>query len=245
MLPEIAVAAWVVLIFATIIAGMSKTALPGAATIPVAIFASVLPARESTAVLLVLFIVGDVVALWSYRSHADWSSLVKLAPAVVIGLVTGAIFLGLAEDVTVRRVIGIILLLLIFITLWRRRTSNPRPEPRRRVAAIYGALGGFTTMVANAGGSVMSMYFLAMRFPVKVFLGTAAWFFAVINLTKVPFAIGLGLLTPQTLLLDLALLPAMLIGAFAGRLVANRINQRIFEQIVIVLTIIGAIYLLI
>ena len=111
--------------------------------------------------------------------------------------------------------------------------------------AGYGTLGGFTTMVANAGGPVMSMYFLAARFEVKAFLGTAAWFFAIVNIAKLPFAVGLGLLTPQTLLIDLVLVPAVLVGGAIGRLIANRIDQTLFERIVFVLTVVAALYLLV
>ena len=100
-------------------------------------------------------------------------------------------------------------------------------------------------MVANAGGPVMSMYFLASGFRVMAFLGTAAWFYALVNLTKLPIMFGLGLITPATLLMDLVLVPAVLVGAFGGRLIAGRINQTWFERIVIALTIVGALYLLV
>ena len=120
-----------------------------------------------------------------------------------------------------------------------------RARARRRVATgIYGTLGGFTTMVANAAGPVMSMYFLATRTPVKVFLGTSAWFFAIVNLTKVPFLAGIGLLTPEVLLLDLTLAPMVVIGALIGIRIARRMPQRLFDRLVIALTIAGSIYLL-
>ncbi|MDX2376521.1 sulfite exporter TauE/SafE family protein [Microbacterium sp. LRZ72] len=247
---EVTTAGWALLAVAAIIVGLSKAALPGANTIAVAIFAGVLPARESTAALLLLLIVGDLFALWAYRRHADWRALVRLAPAVVVGLLLGALFLAVADDAWVRRTIGVILLLVIAVTLWRRRAAKapvpgPTPvRPRWPAAVGYGTVGGFTTMVANAGGPVMSMYFLASGFRVMAFLGTAAWFFALVNLAKVPFAISLGLLTPQTLLLDLTLVPAVLIGAFAGRAIASRIPQAVFERVVIVLTVVGAVYLL-
>jgi len=243
MFLEVSAGGWALLAVAAVIVGISKTALPGAATLSVAIFAGVLPSRASTATLLVLLIVGDVFALWAYRRHADWRTLLRLAPAVVAGLLVGAVFLALADDVSVRRVIGVILLVLVAITLWRRRV-DPVVAPSRSVAVAYGSLGGFTTMVANAGGPVMSMYFLAAKFPVKTFLGTAAWFFAVVNIAKLPFSIGLGLLTPQSLLIDLVLVPAVLIGAFGGRLLADRLDQTLFERFVIVLTVVGAVYLL-
>lgn len=244
MLLELPVGVWVLLTCAAFIVGISKTALPGAATIAVAIFAGVIPARESTATLLVLLIVGDAFALLAYRRHADWRALLRLTPAVIVGLLTGAVFLALADDGSVRRVIGVILLALVAFTLWRRRVDSA-VSPRRSVSAAYGTLGGFTTMVANAGGPVMSMYFLAARFPVKTFLGTAAWFFAIVNVAKLPFSVGLGLLTPAGLLIDLVLVPAVLVGALTGRLLANRLDQTLFEHIVIVFTILGAVYLLV
>ena len=91
----------------------------------------------------------------------------------------------------------------------------------------------------------MSMYFLAAGFQVKAFLGTSAWFFAVINLTKVPIMAGIGMFSRETLTMDLLLVPAVVIGAFVGRAVATRIKQRVFEWIVVVSTLVGAVYLLV
>lgn len=247
LLPDLAPIAWALLALAALLVGVSKTALPGINTLSIAVFAAILPAKASTGALLLLLIVGDVFALLSYRRHADWATLVRLIPAVVAGVVAGAFFLALADDTWVRRVIGVILLLIIAFTLWqRRRTVSAGGPGSGRAARIgYGSLGGFTTMVANAGGPVMSMYFIAARFPVKAFLGTAAWFFAVINLAKVPVSVSLGLITPSTLLLDLLLVPGVIAGAFVGRWIALRIEQRTFEWAVVVCTVLGAVYLLV
>ena len=228
---------------AALIVGLSKTAVPGAATIAVALFATVLPARTSTATLLLLLIVGDVMALLMYRRHADVKALLRLAPAVVAGLAAGALFLVVADDTGVRRTIGVILLALVALTLWLRRRPA-RPLHASGLAWGYGSLGGFTTMVANAGGPVMSMYFLASGFAVKAFLGTSAWFFAIVNIVKVPIMAGIGLITPHTLLLDAVLAPLVIIGGAVGWFLAGRIPQKVFEVIVIILTVVGAVYLL-
>lgn len=245
---DLGLGGWILLAVAAVVVGISKAALPGAGTLAVAAFAAVLPAKQSTATLLVLLIIGDIFALWAYRRHADWRTLARLVPAVAVGLVLGALFLSVADDFWVRRSIGVILLILIAVTLWRRygRRGTPDPDrPRWPAATAYGSMGGFTTMVANAGGPVMSMYFLASGFPVMAFLGTAAWFFAIVNLTKLPIMFGLGLITPETLLTDLILVPAVLVGAFGGRMIAQRIDQAWFERIVVVLTVVGALYLLV
>ncbi|CAM3506529.1 sulfite exporter TauE/SafE family protein [Occultella aeris] len=291
-LTEFTALAWALLVLGALIVGLSKAALPGANTITIAIFAALLPARESTAVLLILLIVGDVFAVWAYRKHADWPTLRRLVPTVLAGVALGVVFLALADDAWVRRVIAVILLLVIGVTLLRRAvgrraeiraaTGSGTESSQARVAAagggsvasgavagtggsaapqdssaagsgslarriqtgIYGTLGGFTTMVANAGGPVMSMYFIASRFSVKRFLGTSAWFFAIVNVTKVPFQAGLGLITVPGLLLNLVLIPAVIAGAFLGRWLAPRIDQALFERLVIILTVVGALYLL-
>ncbi|WP_426322249.1 sulfite exporter TauE/SafE family protein [Microbacterium sp. E-13] len=238
---------WALLALGAVVVGLSKTAVPGAGTIAVAIFAAVLPAKQSTGVLLLLLIVADLFAVTMYRRHADWRTLVRLAPAVVAGVLVGVVFLWFADDLWVKRSIGVILLAVIAITLLRRRftSSVGAAGPHPVAAATYGTLGGFTTMVANAAGPVMSMYFLAARFEVKAFLGTAAWFFAIVNLFKVPFSVGIGIITAPGLLIDLVLVPVVVASAFFGRWLADRMSQAVFEKVVIVFTIVGAAYLLI
>ncbi|MET8646663.1 sulfite exporter TauE/SafE family protein [Streptomyces sp. NPDC004675] len=239
------------LAFAALLVGFSKTAVSGANTVSLAIFAAVLPARASTGVLLPVLIVGDVLAVLTYRRHAHWPTLWRLFPAVAAGVVLGTLFLVWADDEVVRTSIGAILLLMAAVTMWRRRRSEQDVEPDavttragRAKARSYGVLGGFTTMVANAGGPVMSMYLLSAGFRKLGFLGTSAFFFLIVNVSKVPFSAGLGLIDGRSLLLDAALALFVVPGAFLGKWAVNRINQRLFEQLVIAATVVGGVQLL-
>ncbi|MEU5926791.1 sulfite exporter TauE/SafE family protein [Streptomyces antimycoticus] len=239
---------------ASILVGFSKTAVSGANTVSLAIFAAVLPARESTGVLLPLLIVGDLLAVRTYRRHAHWGTLVRLFPAVAAGVVVGTVFLLWAGDAEVRTSIGAILLLMAGVTVWRRRAAARAEAPAttpdadgagaRLKAGSYGVLGGFTTMVANAGGPVMSLYLLSAGFRKLGFLGTSAWFFLIVNVAKVPFSVGLGLIDARSLLLDALLALFVLPGAYIGRACVDRINQRLFERLVIGATVLGGLQLL-
>ncbi|WP_435858562.1 sulfite exporter TauE/SafE family protein [Streptomyces milbemycinicus] len=235
--------AFVALAAAAILVGFSKSAVSGANTVSLAIFAAVLPARESTGVLLPLLIVGDVFAVYNYRRHADWATLIRLFPAVAAGVVAGTVFMLWADDTAVRTSIGAILLFMTGVTLWRRRAARKAQEAgkadeagkaekagegrgnARLKAGSYGVLGGFTTMVANAGGPVMSMYLLSAGFRKLGFLGTSAWFFLIVNVAKVPFSVGLGLIDGDSLLLDAALVLFVIPGAFLGRAIVDRITS--------------------
>ncbi|MDT0483268.1 MULTISPECIES: sulfite exporter TauE/SafE family protein [Streptomyces] len=237
---------------AAVLVGFSKTAVSGANTVSLAIFAAVLPARASTGALLPILIAGDVLAVLTYRRHAHWPTLWRLFPAVAVGVVAGTLFLQWADDGIVRTSIGAILLFMAGVTLWRRRAADAAEEPDavatrtgRVKARSYGVLGGFTTMVANAGGPVMSMYLLSAGFRKLGFLGTSAFFFLIVNVSKVPFSVGLGLIDGHSLLLDLALVAFVVPGAFLGKWAVNRINQKLFERLVIAATIVGGVQLLV
>ncbi|MBM7442950.1 sulfite exporter TauE/SafE family protein [Streptomyces sp. HB132] len=239
---------------ASTLVGFSKTAVSGANTISLAVFAAVLPARESTGVLLPILIAGDVLAVLVYRRHAHWPTLLRLFPAVAVGVVAGTVFMVWADDAAVRTSIGAILLFMAGVTILRRR-ARPEPEAEhededgpvrggRLKARSYGVLGGFTTMVANAGGPVMSLYLLSAGFRKLGFLGTSAWFFLIVNTSKVPFSVGLGLIDAQSLLLDAALVLFVIPGAYLGRVCVGRINQKLFDRIVIGATVLGGLQLL-
>src|SRR5699024_10662251 len=256
LVPDLGVGAWLLVTLGALAVGFSKTALPGAGTIAVGLFALAMPAKESTAALLLLLIVGDMTALWVYRREPDWRTLLRLLPSAMIGVVIGVFYFARVDGGGVRVTIGVILLVLVTVTVTRRQLARRReaaaaaeaerlaaaadpggsqpaesapggPQPGAvppggskpgALAAVqgvgYGLMGGFTTMVANAAGPVMSLYFYAMRMPVLTFLGTSAWYFAIVNLFKVPFSAGLGLITRDTLVMDAMLIPVVLLGAF-------------------------------
>jgi len=241
------------LVAAALCVGFAKTAIGGVASISVALFAAVLPARESTGVLLPLLLVGDLVALRAYRRHADWATLIRLFPSVASGVLLGVVFVARVDDTGMRRTIGAVLLMLVAVHLWQRKraaaAAAAAPDEtdgssRRGMALFFGSLAGFTTMVANSGGAVMSLYLLSSGLSVLGFLGTGAWFFFIVNTFKLPFSIGLGLIRPESLVLDAMLVPAVLLGAVAGRFTIKRIDRSKFEGAVLFFTVASSLNLL-
>jgi uncharacterized membrane protein YfcA len=208
-----------------------------------------MPARESTAALLLLLLVGDVVAVSHYRRDCDWSLLRHLVPAVVPGLLLGTVLLARVDDATLRRVIGAILLVLLALQIVvharQSRTEVRRVEWPRPAAAGVGLVAGFTTMVENAGGPVMTLYLVAQGVDKRRFLGTVAWFFFVVNLCKLPFSAGLGLITASTLVTTVVLAPCVLVGAAIGVVAVRHLGQRHFDLAVLAASGLSAVPLLV
>jgi len=229
---------WALLALGAATAGFSKTGIPGTSILFVAVFANLMPARQATGLVLPLLIVADVFALVTYRKHLAWRRVGRLLPAALAGLVLGWLALGRVNDTQAARVIGGVIALMLVLHVWRRRRA---PEDAVAHAPAWfgpaaGLLAGFTTMVANAAGPVMTLYLLAMRLPKLEFLGTGAAFFLLINWIKVPFMVQLGLINGASLAVNLWLVPAVAAGALLGRWVVPRVNQARFEAFALMLT---------
>ncbi len=115
---------------------------------------------------------------------------------------------------------------------------------RSAASLALGAGAGFSTMVANAGGPMMTLYLLRLGVTKNTFLGTVAWFFFAVNLLKVPFSAQLGLITPQSLVISAALVPGIVVGALVGRRLVLGMSRAVFENVALVATAAAGVWLL-
>lgn len=247
-MPDLEPAQWSAVVLALLLVGAAKTSFSGLGVVAVALFALALPARESTGALLPLLLFADLVAVRFYRRHADWGRLARLLPWVAVGVVLGALVVGSVDDDQMRRLIGLTLLAVLATAVLQRRLHGAVehvPPEARWLAPLVGVLAGAMTMLANAAGPLLSLYLLAAGLPVLAFLGTSAWFFLLVNAFKVPFSVGLGLITGPTLALALVTAPAVLVGALIGRALVGRVDQALFERVTLGLTLIAAVRLLV
>ena len=249
---------------AALLMGLSKTGLPPLGALGAAVIATVLPPVPAAGVALPLLIVGDLVAVSAYGRNVRWRILRALLPSVALGIMVGFAALRWTPPDVSARIVGVLLLLAGLGDLVRqlaaRRAarrppsspaSSPRPDddaaapepattpPRLRdriVRTTLGATAGLSTMIANAGGPPMSLYLLRAGVSRAGLLGTVALFFLTVNLAKLPFSTSLGLVSPDSLHVSLALLPGMVAGLLLGRLVAHRISGPVFSTTVLVAT---------
>jgi uncharacterized membrane protein YfcA len=235
---------WALAVIGALLVGISKTGIAGLGMLFVVIFAQLLPAKQATGIVLPLLICGDVVAVASYRQHTRWTHLWRLFPWTGAGVLIGYFALGRINDEQARWLIGVIVLGLLALHVVRRARRNrgsaaevaPAATQPVWFAPLIGVLAGFTTLVANAAGPLMVIYLLAMQLPKMEFVGTGAVFFLLLNSFKVPFMVNLGLINRDSVAINLWLAPAVLVGAWIGRRVLQRINQRWFENLALFLS---------
>jgi uncharacterized membrane protein YfcA len=235
---------WAIAITGALLVGFSKTGVSGLGMLFVVMFARIMPPKQATGIVLPLLCFGDLVAVASYRHHASWRHVWRVFPWAAAGVFLGALAMNRIDDRQARWLIGGIVLGLVAVHLYRRWRGGHEAEHGAWFAPTVGVLAGFTTLVANAAGPLMAIYLLAMRLPKMEYVGTAAVFFFLLNLFKVPFMVHLGLINGGSFTLNLILAPAVLVGALVGRKVLPKINQRVFENLALGLAVIATVDLM-
>ena len=241
---ELTTAQWITLIAVAVLIGFAKTGIQGAGVLIAPIMATILPAKQSTGVVLPMLILADGLAIVYWRRHVDWRHLVRLLPWTWCGVVIGFLCLGRISDRQLKPLIGTLVFVLLVLSWVRENGLKDDRLPRHWLfAAVMGLLAGSTSMMANAAGAVMALYLMAMRMPKNEFIGTQAWFFCILNLSKLPFSSRLGLISVPSLLTNLTVLPCIVAGGILGVLLVHRIPQRTFDLVVKALAAAAAVYL--
>lgn len=236
---------WAVSILCALMIGFTKAGIPGSGILVPVLAASIMPAKESTGFVLPMLIMADIFAIIYWRRHVEWKKLFRLMPWAWLGIVTGFLGMSFISNAHLRIFIGILVLFLMAIS-WLRNKMFPgdRIPEHWLFAVVLGVLAGSTSMMANAAGPVMVIYLIAMKLPKENFIGTSAWFFWFINLSKLPFSQKLELINLQSLETNLVLLPCIMVGGIIGILLVRRISQQVFNSAVQVLAVGGALFLI-
>ena len=215
--------------------GMAKTGLGGLGMVVVPVMANIFGAKSSTGILLLLLIMADFFGVRYYHMHADLRQLIKLIPSTIIGILTGVFIGDILSDVYFQFLLGAVIIsgALIMVIKVDIKENN-------LFSIAVGFLGGFITMIGNAAGPIMSIYFLSMGFDKNKFIGTAAWFFLFVNLFKVPMHVFIWkTMDLNILLFDLSLFPLILLGALTGVWIVKKIPEQPYKIFVIVSVILS------
>ena len=239
-----------VVALAVLIYGFSKTAMPVGGVVAGPLIAVALGPAIGSGFVVPLLILGDLMGLVLYRSHADWRLMRRLVPGVLAGFVIMALLFNFVDMIVVGRILGLLILISVCLEVWRLTHLREVPEDHpgldnKFAVAFYGTLAGMTTMGANAGGAAMTLYLVKMRVSMLAFMGTSAWFFFMLNVLKVPFVVGLDLLTWDSLLVSARFAPAMLVGGLVGAFVFRKMNPKVFTAVALTLSALAALWLII
>jgi uncharacterized membrane protein YfcA len=169
-----------------------------------------------------------------------------MLPGALVGVFLGWLLASAVPADMVRAMVGLISVLFGANRLLEMRGLGLRIPAALPgwIGVVCGAVAGFTSQVAHAGGPPFQIWALNRNFPHTVFIGTSAIFFATINWLKVPAYLALGQFSATNLHLSLVFLPLALASTFGGVWLVKRISPERFNTAISVLMVLVGIELL-
>jgi uncharacterized membrane protein YfcA len=205
------------------------------------------------ACLLPLLILLDFNAIYHHRRNKDWQVIKMIYPPAFIGIVIGAVVwwrigqAGLATyEAPLKRFVGVIAIFLAVYILGKELSLQwvEGKKAGRKIGWVAGLFAGFSSTIAHAAGPIVSLFVFSQDLGKTLFVGTVAWAFTLINLTKLPFYVAADLIDYSVLQFDLFLLPFVPLGSWLGKWLHHRVSEKLFNRIIMVLTLLAGIQLL-
>jgi uncharacterized membrane protein YfcA len=236
---------WLILIISGLLIGISKAGINGASLLMVPAMAYAFGGKGSTGIVLPMLIIADIFAVKYYHRHANWSHICRVMPWAILGILCALVVGQYVSDIIFKKIMAICIFFGIVIMIGHDfRKENLPILNHWWFSALLGVAGGFATMIGNAAGPIMSIYLLAMRLPKYDFIGTAAWFFFIVNLIKFPLHVFFWkTITLKTISLDLLLIPAIILGVFLGIMIVKVIPEKAYRLLVVITIIVSAVVL--
>ncbi len=227
---------------AVILLGLSKGGFAGLGMLGMPLMALTIPPVQAAAITLPILIVQDVFSVWIYRRSFDARNLRILLPGAAAGILLAYLLAARVPDAVVALVLGTISIVFALRRFLARYAAIPPTptKPSRPAGTFWGAVAGFTSMIAHAGGPPFQIYMLPQHLPRDLFVGTGVVFFALVNWIKVPPYLALGQLTTESLLTSAALFPLAIASTWAGVWLVRRVSgERFYDVVYALLLLLG------
>ena len=232
--------------FVALLIGFSKGGLGGTlGGLATPLMALVMPANLVIGLILPILMITDVFAVASHWKRWDWKLVVLMMPGAVAGVTIGTFFITSAPTTMLKTMLGIIVLLFAIykaFEAWLLRSLTYQPQDWH--GTVVGTLAGVSSALAHTGGPPVSIYLLMRRVPTQTFNATSALFFAILNWIKVPYYLYAHLFDFQRLQSLIWLLPLLPLGVWGGKWATDKISQKMFDRVIVILLAVTALFLI-
>lgn len=227
--------------------GLSKGGLggaPGALATP--LMTLVLPDGSAIGLVLPILMFADIFTVAFHWKHWDRRLVLLLIPGSVVGVTIGTYLITNAPQRTLRVGLGVIVLLFVVYKVFEQRIMGAlRYKPHAWHGLLAGTVTGFSSSLAHIGGPPVSIYLLMQDLTPRIFIGTSALFFLILNWIKVPYYIWANQFDPDLLWQIVWLAPLVPLGVWVGKWGASKVDKRTFDWIIVVLLAIIAVMLIV
>src|SRR5690554_4784214 len=236
----------IVLIAAVVmLTGISKSAFAGALGVfSVPLLMLKLPATEAIALMLPILIIGDLLSVRSFWGKWDKRLLLSLIPSAIDVVLIVYLIIEFINSGFFQLIFAVISILFSLSNLIFNQTKMSFLN--NKVGGLFMSMfSGITSSLVHAGGPPIIIYFSAIGLTPAKFVGTAAVFFAMLNVFKLIGAVSFGVLTLPTVLTALMFFPLAFVGNWLGVKINSSLDKVLFLKIMNYLLLVLGVWLFI
>src|SRR6478609_6528663 len=174
--------------------GISKGGFLGLGVMGLPLMSLFVPPLQAAAIILPTAVAQDCLTVWIYRREWSAWNIKIMLPSMFAGMFCAWMMAASLSAAEIRLAIGLIATLFVLRHWTAKRFERWMPKPSIATGIIFGTIGGFTTMLANAGGPAWQIHLLPQRIEKLPYIGTVSILFAASNVVKVPGFLTLGCL---------------------------------------------------
>ncbi len=229
-----------VLAFAIVIMGaaVSGMAAFGFSLIIVPPLLLVFDPVTTTTMVIVVTLVTRWLVLFDAWSSIRWSAVAVMAPPGFIGSFVGAWVLSEVKESYIKLLASVVVIISAVFLLSGRRI----PGANGRVSGpLAGFASGFLNTATGMAGPPAVLLFSAREYATQVFRGSLAAFFYLVSVTGLIALINQDLVGKREMTVAVAMLPAGLVGTWAGQKLTRHFSPQTFRRIVLILLIISGV----
>jgi uncharacterized membrane protein YfcA len=239
-----------VLLVLAFMMGLGKGGVPGSSTSSVALNSLYAPngcLDLATSLQVPVTTIADVAVVLDKYDQARWNIIFKLLPPTAVGVAVGSQLVGNLSSAQAKLLIGTILMGILLLNASQELMSRKKSDPKKTdekvddsvppyaeslwFVTLIGLIGGFATILTNSMGPMLNVFLLTLKLEPKVFVGTRATFFTVVNVMKMAQRLFTGTLSKDMLIYGSQMGLCSVAGVFVAKLIVHRMSKGLFMKL--------------
>lgn len=190
--------------------------------------------RTAVPIIVLLNAFTNVVLFAGVRQSAG---IRRISPLIIAGIATvpaGMLLLLILDVGIIKLIVGvaIVIFAIAFLIGFRRPIEN-----EKRGLVVAGLISGTLNGVISTGGPPVILFMTNQGLSKTVFRARLITYFLFLSLATIPIFLAGGLLSWDIFRQFALYLPALLIGAFAGDRLLQRVPEHAFRNVTLVIVI--------
>ncbi len=200
--------------------------------------------RTAIVILIIPNIIMDITQM--FRRSLPREILRRFSWLFVLTIL--GVFLGTSVLVTLpvwvlNLLLGIMVLFFVASNVFQF-TIRIAPSVEARISPVIGLVVGFLNGMTNAAGPALAIYLYSLGLPKREFIKSISTIFMVTKVSQLVAVSTWNLFTPSRLILSLGVTLFVLVGFYLGLKTQDRVSQKSFNRVLMVLLFIVGIALI-